>query len=137
MVFYCHKGRRKDDAWAQAIAEIKGYVGDARLFVLTYRRGTQRSYIFVVHPEHAARYEAMLAEFISSTLWGECGKFTREYSIESMVNAALDGDAKGRCPQVIPSGFAAPTIGFLHPKGSTLLRNEDGTVTVLSPNTEE
>lgn len=134
VVFYCHKGRRKDDAWAQTIAKIKAYVGDARLFVLTYRRGTQRSYIFVVHPERAARYKAMLAKFISSTPWGERGKFTREDSIEDFVNAAPGGDER-RCPQTFPSGFAAPTVGIVHPKGSTLKRNEDGTVTVIPPGT--
>lgn len=91
----------------------------------------------MVHPEHAARYEAMLAGFISSTPWGERGIFTREDSIESKVNAALGGDARGCCPQTIPSGFAAPTIGIVHPKGSALKRNEDGTVTVVPPDEAE
>ena len=136
VVFYCHKGRRSDDAWARAIGRIREHVDDARLFFLTYHRGTQRSYIFVVHPERAARYKAMLAEFISSTPWGERGKFTRESSIEDFVNAAPGGDER-RCPQTIPSGFAAPTVGIVHPKGSTLKRNEDGTVTVIPPNGAE
>ena len=31
------------------------------------------------------------------------------------------------------TGFAAPTIGVLHPKGSTIRKNADGTVSVIPP----
>lgn len=31
------------------------------------------------------------------------------------------------------SGFNGPTIGTRHPKGSTVRRNSDGTVTVVPP----
>ena len=133
VVFYCHKGRRSEDEWKQTIARVREHACDARLFVLTYHRGTQRSYIFVTHPEHADRYGTMLSEFISSTPWGKSGIFTREELIEDFVNAMPAKDVQDRCVKAVLSGFAAPTIGTLHPEGSTLVKNDDGTVTIVPP----
>ncbi len=31
------------------------------------------------------------------------------------------------------TGFAAPTIGVIHPKGSTVRKNPDGTITIVPP----
>lgn len=31
------------------------------------------------------------------------------------------------------TGFKAPTIGVRHPAGSTIKRNKDGTVSIVSP----
>ena len=39
VVFYCHKGRRIDEAWKRMILRIKESVCDAKLFVLTFHRG--------------------------------------------------------------------------------------------------
>ena len=33
------------------------------------------------------------------------------------------------------SGFNAPMIGTVHPKGSTIRKNPDGTVTIVPPKT--
>ena len=176
VVFYSHKGRRTDEAWERMILRIKESVCDARLFVLTFHRGTQRSYIFVVHPERAEQYELLLAEFISSSEWGRSGGFTREYlaegstdltpdicrkwvvlyyfqkafrtnkeietalkrmtieQIEELIDAGLMAkqyyyDARKRRG----TGFAAPTIGTLYPKGSTIQYKEDGRIMIVSP----
>ena len=75
VVFYCHKGRRKEEAWEQAKVEIKKYLRDAQIIVMTFHRGTQRSYIFVLHPDDYERYASLLAEF-EKTAWGEI--FDRE-----------------------------------------------------------
>ena len=75
VVFYCHKGRRTDDDWEKAKVAIKDYLPDAQIIVMTFHRGTQRSYIFVLHPEDYARYDSLLAEF-EKTVWGEI--FERE-----------------------------------------------------------
>ena len=75
VVFYCHKGRRTDEAWEQAKIEIKKYLRDAQIIVMTFHRGTQRSYIFVLHPDDYARYDSILTEF-EKTEWGEI--FDRE-----------------------------------------------------------
>ena len=78
VVFYCHRGRRSDAAWEKAILQILEYICDAKLFVLTFHRGTQRSYIFVVHPEQAEQYDSLLAEFVNATQWGKDETFTRD-----------------------------------------------------------
>ena len=75
VVFYCHKGRRTAEGWEQTKVEIKKYVRDAQIIVMTFHRGTQRSYIFVLHPDDYARYDFFLAEF-ERTRWGEI--FDRE-----------------------------------------------------------
>ncbi len=69
VVFYCHKGRRTSKDWEQTKSEIRTYVRDAQILVLTYHRGTQRSYIFVVHPDHYRAYVSFLNEFEKSA-WG-------------------------------------------------------------------
>ena len=69
VVYYCHKGRRKQEAWEQAKAEIKNHIRDAQLLAVTCHRGTQRSYIFVLHPDCYVKYERILTAFLDSE-WG-------------------------------------------------------------------
>lgn len=175
VVFYCHKGRRTKEEWERTKIKIKEYVCDAKLFVLTFHRGTQRSYLFVVHPEHADRYELLLSDFLSSSPWGASEAFTREELIESNINttpdlcqrravlnyftkafitkrekemilkrmtneqidelaaASLTHQEKDYFRSFRGTGLAAPTIGVVHPKGSTVVNNEDGTITIVLP----
>lgn len=130
VVFYCHKGRRTTDAWERAILQIKENICDAKLFMLTFHRGTQRSYIFVVHPEQAIKYESLLTEFITTTAWGKKRAFTREN-----VTGCEADSASGICR--MRTGFAGPTIGTTYPKGSTVLYNDGGTITIVPPLDEE
>ena len=83
VVFYCHKGRRTAEAWEQTKAGIKEYLPDAQIIVLTFHRGTQRSYISVLHPDEYAKYEDILSEFLESN-WGRL--FTKEPLAESRMN---------------------------------------------------
>lgn len=83
VVFYCHKGRRTIKAWHRTILQIKERICDAKLFILTFHRGTQRSYIFVVHPSKANKYDSLLTEFITTTEWKKKRLFTREYVAEN------------------------------------------------------
>ena len=98
--------------------------------MLTFHRGTQRSYIFVVHPEQAIKYESLLTEFITTTAWGKKRAFTRENVTECEENST-----SGICR--MRTGFAGPTIGTIYPKGSTALYNDDGTITIVPPRNEE
>ena len=130
VVFYCHKGRRTTDAWERVILQIKENICDAKLFMLTFHRGTQRSYIFVVHPEQAIKYDSLLKEFITTTEWGKKRAFTRENVTECEADST-----SGICR--MRTGFAGPTIGTTYPKGSTVLYNDDGTITIVPPLDEE
>lgn len=67
VVFYCHKGRRKQEAWEETKVEIRRYIRDAQILAVTYHRGTQRSYIFVLHPDCYTKYRYMLTDFLKSS----------------------------------------------------------------------
>ena len=69
VVYYCHKGRRKQEAWDQAKEEIRNHIRDAQLLAVTCHRGTQRSYIFVLHPDCYMKYERIITAFLDSE-WG-------------------------------------------------------------------
>jgi hypothetical protein len=76
VVYYCHKGRRTMDAWNDARMEMKKQISECSIFTLTFHRGTQRSYIFVIHPEKREYYTRLIKEFLE-TPWKEL--FTEEY----------------------------------------------------------
>ena len=70
VVYYCHKGRRKEDDWASKLDEFNQDGRHcAKIFVLTFHRGTQRSFVFAIHPERAEEYYKLLKEFLDSP-WG-------------------------------------------------------------------
>ena len=77
VVYYCQKARRTEEAWLATKTEMKEYLPDARIYVQTFHRGTQRSYIFVIHPEDEKRYANLLRAF-EQTSWGRKQLFTAE-----------------------------------------------------------
>lgn len=77
VVYYCHKGHRTEAQWERAKRVMLEYRPDAVLMGLTYHRGTQRSYIFMVHPRHQETYRKLLKGFLK-TAWKGC--FTDEFS---------------------------------------------------------
>lgn len=101
VVFYCHKGRRKQEDWELAKTEIRKYIRDAQILAITFHRGTQRSYIFVLHPDCYSRYEHILTEFLNSA-WG--GMFTKE-SILGNVSLTANNTKK-------PVGMALEPLSF-------------------------
>ena len=66
VVYYCHKGRRKQEAWEQTKTEIRNHIRDAQLLAITCHRGTQRSYIFVLHPDSFMKYERIITSYSCS-----------------------------------------------------------------------
>lgn len=77
VVYYCHKGRRTDAQWKKAKHIMQEQCSNAILMGITYHRGTQRSYIFVVHPEREKLYRDLIKDFLE-TVWNGC--FTDEFS---------------------------------------------------------
>ena len=75
VVIYCHKGRRKKEAWEETKTGIRKYIRDAQIIGTTSHRGTQRTYLFVLHPDSYRKYLEILNEFERSA-WGQM--FTRE-----------------------------------------------------------
>ena len=66
VVFYCHRGRRSQADWEKAKVQIKEYIRDAQVLAVTCHRGTQRSYIFVLHPDCFLKYKQILTDFLKS-----------------------------------------------------------------------
>ena len=83
VVYYCHKARRKEKDWQNKKREFLDMKSDAKIVVLTFHRGTQRSYIFATHPENYEKYDKIINEFLSGP-WGSVSSgnkripFTRE-----------------------------------------------------------
>ena len=76
VVYYCQRARRTWEQWDKTKNEMIEYLPDARIYILTYHKGTQRSYIFVIHPEDGRRYTAILQKFLY-TNWSRA--FIEEY----------------------------------------------------------
>ena len=75
VVYYCHKGRRTEIQWEKAKCIMHEFCPEAVMMGITYHRGTQRSYIFVLHPEKEEFYHVLLKDFLE-TAWKDC--FTAE-----------------------------------------------------------
>lgn len=75
VVYYCHKGRRTKAQWEKTKCIMREQCPDAAMLGVTYHRGTQRSYIFVLHSEKEAFYRGLLKDFLE-TAWKDC--FTEE-----------------------------------------------------------
>ena len=82
VVFYCHKGRRSQEDWNKAKVQIKEYVRDAQVVAVTCHRGTQHSYIFVLHPDCLLKYKQILTDFLKAP-WGNMFTWenVEEYSL--------------------------------------------------------
>ena len=75
VMYYCQKGRRTPKEWEEAKNIMARYLSDAALCGLTFHRGTQRTYVFVLHGEEYERYSEILTGFLGTT-WGRV--FSRE-----------------------------------------------------------
>ena len=56
VVYYCHRGRRTTEQWEEYKRAVFRKVPYAYPLVLTYHRGTQRSYVFLIHQKDVERY---------------------------------------------------------------------------------
>jgi hypothetical protein len=65
VVYYCQKGRRTDEQWENTRNLMKRRLTEAYLTAVTFHRGTQRTYIFVLHKENYLRYEDLLQSFLT------------------------------------------------------------------------
>ncbi len=78
IVYYCHKGRRTAEKWEEAKREMLKYLPNAKIMVLTYHRGTQRSFVFVIHEDNYATYKRIITQFLESD-WGKLFTSDGEY----------------------------------------------------------
>ena len=75
VVYYCSKGRRSNKDWNDYKNKMKKFIKEKsnqekldlptpEILVLTYHKGTQRSYVFVLHPEAKEKYAGFPKEFL-------------------------------------------------------------------------
>ncbi len=113
VLYYCQRARRTWAQWDKTKNEMIEYLPDARIYILTYHKGTQRSYIFLIHPEDGRRYAAILQKFLY-TNWN--GAFTEEYLNKNSPSTKSVG---GKLELEMDSGMIA-----------TITAQEDGWVTI-------
>ena len=64
VVYYCSKGKRTYDQWEDTKAMMQRVITDAKLAIITFHKGTQKSYIFVLHKESFRKYVGLIREFL-------------------------------------------------------------------------
>ena len=74
VVYYCHRGRRTDEQWQEYMRVMHKTMPGTRIIVLTYHKGTQRSYVFLIRKMHFKKYRAIIDKVIEN--WH--GVFTDE-----------------------------------------------------------
>lgn len=60
VVYYCHKGRRTDEQWQNYLRVMRKTMPGTRIIALTYHKGTQRSYVFLVRKMHFEKYRKII-----------------------------------------------------------------------------
>ena len=64
VIYYCHKGRRKQEAWIRYMMCMSRLLPEARSIVLTYHKGTLRSYVFLIHDGDYDNYRRIIDSFL-------------------------------------------------------------------------
>lgn len=64
VVYYCHKGRRSQEEWERYKSIMLKMLPGAKPIVLTYHKGTQRSYFFLIHPKDYRKYRKIIDTFL-------------------------------------------------------------------------
>lgn len=88
IVYYCQKARRTNEKWDEVKGLMQKYLPDCKIFVITYHKGTQRSYIFVLHKEDYRRYASLMKKFCSK--WFRI--FTEEYYGIGQISGGKTGE---------------------------------------------
>ena len=87
VVYYCHKGRRKPGDWRNYISYMFKQIPEAKPAVLTYHKGTQRSFVFLIHEDSFANYRRILDRFKNH--WYRI--FSEEFTDKGDVAGAVEG----------------------------------------------
>lgn len=64
VIYYCHKGRRTYDRWQDYKSIMFERIKSAKPAILTYHKGSQRSYVFLIHEEDFIRYRKIIDRFL-------------------------------------------------------------------------
>lgn len=87
VVYYCHKGRRSYAAWDDYISLMFDRIPDAKPAVLTYHKGSQRSYVFLIHEKDFVPYRKVIDKI--------CNRWMRLLSEEYTNKGNVAGKSVG------------------------------------------
>ena len=102
VVYYCHKGRRTYAAWQEYKSFMFDRIPTAKPAILTYHKGSQRSYVFLIHEKSFVKYRKIIESFLSG--WYRI--FSEEYTKKG--NAA--GETIGQAFTITKSDGTVVTI---------------------------
>lgn len=88
VVYYCSKGRRTYEQWEYTKNLMKRRIPDAKLAIITFHKGTQRSYIFVLHKESFRKYMELIKKFLRQ--WSKV--FTEEFGQVGNLSGGKTGE---------------------------------------------
>lgn len=89
VVYYCHKGRRPYEQWETHKSLMFERIKDAKPAILTYHKGSQRSYIFLIHEEDFVKYRKIIDRLLSG--WYKI--FSEEYTSKGNPAGEAVGEA--------------------------------------------
>ena len=116
VVYYCHKGRRNMSQWFDYKSQMFRMIPEAKPAVLTYHKGSQRSYIFLIHNEDFEKYRGVIDKV--TRRWFKI--FTEEYTDK--------GDVAGSSDECVI------TLNRLNGTTVTISKRADGQLAVKSSN---
>lgn len=64
VVYYCHKGRRTMEEWFDYKSFMCYRLTDALPVVITFHKGTQRSYVFLLHEKNYTKNKQIIDRFV-------------------------------------------------------------------------
>ena len=64
VIYYCHKGRRTYEAWQDYKSVMFDRIPKAKPTILTYHKGSQRSYVLLIHEECHVKYRKIIDQFL-------------------------------------------------------------------------
>ena len=85
VVYYCHKGRRSYAAWDAYISLMFDRIPEAKPAVLTYHKGSQRSYVFLIHEGNFKKYRKIIDNFMSRWIRIFSEEFTKRGNVSGKV----------------------------------------------------
>lgn len=89
VVYYCHKGRRTYDLWQSYKSIMFERIPEAKPAILTYHKGSQRSYVFLIHEKDFVRYRKIIDGFLHQ--WYKI--FSEEFTSKGNVSEEAVGDS--------------------------------------------
>ncbi len=108
VVYYCHRGRRTEQQWQEYMRIMRKTMPGTRVIVITFHKGTQRSFVFLVRKMHFEKYRKIIDEVLKK--WD--GIFSdeaiedddlsapvrdQEFVVYNEKNVALTGAIRNRC----------------------------------------